>query len=119
LLAVALLLGACDNSLKLLKPVDDARAAVKARFGGDWNITLPIVNGSGDAAIVCGYTDPPHAPGAGPPLSDDRLFIYADRRLLTASDLGKTALGDRADKDCKGLLRVKTVAPRHLDLGPR
>jgi hypothetical protein len=111
-------LTAC-NAQSLLKPVDDARAAVKQRLGDDYNITLEIVEQSGKPdAYVCGYTQPPRDPDAKvqKPLSDDRLFIYRDQKLTLADDVGKTALGDQVDKDCPGLMRVKTVEPRMVDL---
>jgi hypothetical protein len=116
-LALAAALAGCTNAQKLLQPVDDARKAVQARFGDDWNITLPIVNGSGDSAVVCGYTEAPHAakPGASPALTDDRLFIWADKQLTLSTDIGTRAMGDRVDKDCPGLIRVKTVEPRQFN----
>jgi hypothetical protein len=115
---MAATLAACGNPMSLLKPVDDARKAVKARYGDDWNITLPIVNGSGDQAVVCGYAEPPHSatPGSSPPLADEHLFIWADKQLTMHDDIGAQAFDTRADKDCKGLMRVKTVEPRMVDL---
>jgi len=111
-------LAACrDNALSLLQPVNDARAAVKQRLGDDWNITLEIVEHSGKPdAYVCGYTEPPHEakPGSTPPLSDDHLFIYQDKTLTLTDDVGKTALGDRVDKECPGFMRVKSVEPRKM-----
>jgi hypothetical protein len=117
-LVVAISLAAChDKALALLQPVNDARAAVKQRLGDDWNITLEIVEHSGKpGAYVCGYTEPPHEakPGNTPALSDDHLFIYQDKTLTLADDVGKTALGDRVDKACPGFLRVKSVEPRKM-----
>ena len=114
-LGLAIALGACgDNALKLLAPVNDARAAVKQRLGDDWNITLPIVEKSGTPdAYVCGYTEPPHEakPGATPPLKDEHLFMYVDHKLILTDDVGTTALGDRVDKECPGFMRVKGVQP--------
>ncbi len=114
-----LVLAGCDKSAELLAPVNEARDAVKQHFGADWNITLPIVKGEGAAAVVCGYTEAPHEPGATPKLSDEHLFIYADHTLTLATDIGTKGIGDRAEKECPGLLRVKTVGPRNFQMGPR
>jgi hypothetical protein len=122
-LAIAAALAGCsDKALALLKPVDDARAAVKQRQGDDYNIILEIVERSGKPdAYVCGYTQPPRDPDAKTPpaLTDERLFIYRDQKLTLADDVGKTALGDQVDKDCPGLIRVRTVEPRMVDLPAR
>ena len=119
LLGLAASLTACSDPMKLLQPVDEARTAVQQRLGKDWNITLDIVEHSGKPdAYVCGYTQAPRDPDAkvSPPLSDANLFIYRDKTLTLADDVGKTALGDQVDKDCPGLMRMKPVDAHMIDL---
>jgi hypothetical protein len=120
-LALATALAACGDPLKPLAGVDEARTAVKQRFGDDWNITLPIVEKSAAGELICGYMEPPHPPrpGATPPLSDEHLFLYADHRLILPTDMGRKAFSDRVDKACPGLPRVKIVAPPQFPGFPR